>query len=605
MSGRSVYHRAYGPLIRDAFDVADLVLVDVDDGSGTPPLPGSVDFETAVSHAASAPLPVTSPDDLYVVCTGGTTGVPKAVLWRQADIYVSAMGGSADATAESITAAMGRDGGAWYAAPPLMHAAAQWTAFAGLHNGNSVVLHDDSRPFDAREILEVAEQERVGLLTIVGDAYARPLVDELRRRTYDLASLHTLGTGGAATNEVYKEALLELIPHLTIVDGYGSSETGGMAFGARTRDAVPAGFSPSTGAAVVSEARDRFLDPGDDEVGWTARRGRVPLGYLGDRDRTESTFPIVDGERIAIPGDRARLNPDGTIVMLGRDATIVNSGGEKIFAEEVEAVVRRHPAVVDALVVGRPSERFGEEVVAVVALGAGATVDPFDLRSFVAGEIGGSRHRGRWRSATGSSATPAARPTTAGPAGRCDATDADRWTLMARSEVAPVHSALDAPSRGSGLGDVEVAVADRERLAGSVLGPGLHEVELALLELEVGPVRVDEWAQHLLTLVGRELFDQPEGLLGHHDPVGRHAGGLLGPPRGPVGDDGRVHDLGEHTEVFDLAGLDRVTRQQHPAGQHRPESVEEQMERSERRAEEARGGHADLRCRGPRRRCRP
>jgi len=383
-----VYHRALGPLVAAACSGREVVLVDVDDRSGIDPLPGSTTFEEAVRTPVSAGLPTTSPDDLYMVCTGGTTGRPKAVLWRQADIYMSAMGGIEGATAESIAAAAtAYDGGPWYAVPPMMHAAAQWTAFGGLHAGAPALLHDDSGPFDPREILELAERERITLMSIVGDAYAGPLVEELRRRPYDLASLERLGTGGAATGEQHKEALLELVPHLLIVDGYGASETGGMAYGAHTAAHRSEGFSPVAGAAVVAADRSRFLDPGDDEVGWTARRGRVPLGYLGDRDRTVTTFPMIGEERVAIPGDRGQLLADGSIRMLGRDSMVVNSGGEKIFVEEVEAVLRQHADVADALVVGRPSERFGQEVVAVVAPRPGATLDLRALREFVAEDI--------------------------------------------------------------------------------------------------------------------------------------------------------------------------------------------------------------------------
>ena len=385
-----VYHRSLGPLLAEALALAGrtALLVDVDDGSATPPLVGSTNFETAAAWTAAAGgragLPVPSGDDLYLVCTGGTTGSPKAVLWRQADIFVAGMGGSELATTESLTATASAGAGTWFAAPPLMHAAAQWTAFGGLNMGATVVLHDDSQPFDARTILEAAERERVGLMSIVGDAYARPLVEELRRGSYDLTSLHTLATGGAATNEQHKVALLELLPQVTIVDGYGASETGGMAFGARTRDAKQEGFAPAAGAAVLSADRTRFLAPGDEEIGWTARSGRVPLGYLDDRDKTEATFPVVDGRRVSVPGDRARLTADGAIVMLGRDSMVVNTGGEKVFVEEVEAVLRQHPDIADALVVGRPSSRYGEEVVAVVQPRGGRTVEPAALREFVA-----------------------------------------------------------------------------------------------------------------------------------------------------------------------------------------------------------------------------
>ena len=383
-----VYHRRYGPLLAGACDLTAMLLIDVEDGSGVEPLPGSTSFEDVAATPFEHPLPVTSPDDLYMVCTGGTTGRPKAVLWRQGDIYVSAMAGVEGATAATIAAAAdGYAGGPWYAAPPLMHAAAQWTAFCGLHAGAPAVLHDDSRPFDASEVLQTIERERVQLMSIVGDAYARPLVGELQRHTYDLSAFQVLGTGGAATSEHLKDQILEQVPHLTIMDGYGSSETGGMAFGPSSKGRRSAGFIPSVGATVVSDDLTRILAPGSDEVGWIARRGRVPLGYLGDRAKTEATFPVIDGERVAVPGDRGQRLADGSIRMLGRDSMVVNTGGEKVFVEEVEAVLGTHPDVADVLVVGRPSERFGQEVVAVVAPRNGASIDPAELREFVATEI--------------------------------------------------------------------------------------------------------------------------------------------------------------------------------------------------------------------------
>ncbi len=382
-----VYHRRLGPRLAEA-GVDGLVLVDVDDRSGVTARPGSVSYEAAIAGATNIDeLPEPSPDDLYLMCTGGTTGRPKGVLWRQADAYVGAMGGSEGATAETIGAGAKNGFGVWFAAPPLMHAAAQWTVFASLHNGGTIVLHDDSGPFEARTLLETAQREQVQMITIVGDAYARPIVDELQRRAYDLPALKQISTGGAMTSPALKHALLDLIPGLLIVDGYGASETGGMAFGASTKGAQTQHFSGAGGARVLSADRTRLLAAGDEEIGWTARVGHVPLGYLDDREHTETTFPIVDGQRVAVPGDRAQVAADGTIVLLGRDSMTVNSGGEKIFVEEVEEAIRSHPDVLDALVVGRPSERLGEEVVALVQLRAGATVTPLELREFVATSI--------------------------------------------------------------------------------------------------------------------------------------------------------------------------------------------------------------------------
>jgi 3-oxocholest-4-en-26-oate---CoA ligase len=382
-----VYHRRLAPLLAEV-DLDGVVLIDVDDGSSTAPLAGSTEVEQAIAvgHDTSR-LPVPSPDDRYLVCTGGTTGRPKGVLWRQADAYVSAMGGTDQATAEGIAAIATVGAGVWFAAPPLMHAAAQWTVFAGLHNGATVVLHDDAQRFDARTILETAEREGVTLMTIVGDAYARPLVDELRETRYDLSALTSIGTGGAVTSQALKEELLDLVPHLAVTDGYGSSETGGMAFGVSRKGESVRQFAMASGATVLAADRTRFLEPGEDEVGWTARTGRIPLGYLDDREATEATFPIVAGQRVSVPGDRATFAPDGTITMLGRDSMVVNSGGEKIFVEEVEEALRLHPDVLDALVVGRPSERFGEEVVALVQLRPGVELTPAEVREFATTSI--------------------------------------------------------------------------------------------------------------------------------------------------------------------------------------------------------------------------
>jgi 3-oxocholest-4-en-26-oate---CoA ligase len=383
-----IYHRRLGALLAADPGLGSRVLIDVDDGSGTEPLPRSTSIESARADGTGASrLAEPTPDDLYMVCTGGTTGSPKGVLWRQADVYVGAMGGTEEATKESIQAAAAQSTAVWFPACPLMHSAAQWTTFSGLHGGATVVLHDTAQPFDARTILETAEREGVTLMAIVGDAYARPLVEELRRRPYDLSHLERIGTGGAVTSAAEKEALLDLLPHVTVVDGYGSSETGGMAFGASRRSRPTRDFFLSQGGGVLSADRSRFLEPGDDEVGWTARTGRIPLGYLNDRARTERTFPVVAGRRVSVPGDRARLNPDGTINMLGRDSMVVNSGGEKVFVEEVEEIIRQHPDVADALVVGRPSDRFGEEVVALVQPRPGRSVEPGELREYVAATV--------------------------------------------------------------------------------------------------------------------------------------------------------------------------------------------------------------------------
>jgi 3-oxocholest-4-en-26-oate---CoA ligase len=363
-----IYHRSLGAKFADVLppDSVDLLL-SVDDGSDVPDLPGAVPLDEALAQGDTGPAVAASPDDLLMICTGGTTGRPKGVLWRQSDIYVSSMVGADHASAQDIREKVSRNGGPpWFAVSPLMHAAGMWTAFSGIMAGLTVVLYDTSKKFDPRLVWQTAEREKVGMMTMVGDAYAAPLVAELRRGNYDLASLAAIGTGGAATNLKHQQALLELLPQLTLINGYGSSETGNMGFGHSRREARSDTFTLREGGLVLSEDYGHFLSPGEHEVGWAAREGRIPLGYLNDPDSTRKTFPVVDGKRVVISGDRAALEADGTLRLYGRDSLVVNTGGEKVFVEEVEEVLRADPDVADALVVGRPSERWGEELVALI-----------------------------------------------------------------------------------------------------------------------------------------------------------------------------------------------------------------------------------------------
>jgi acyl-CoA synthetase (AMP-forming)/AMP-acid ligase II len=370
-----IYHRALGARFADVLppDGTEL-LVSVDDGSGAPELPGAVSLDDALAAGDPASHPVGSPDDLIMMCTGGTTGRPKGVLWRQSDMYVSSMVGDDHASVTEIHDRVRNGGPPWFAVSPLMHAAGMWTAFAALCAGQPVVLYDDRIKLDPRSVWETTERERVGMVTMVGDAYAGPLVAELRAHPYDLSSLNAIGTGGAATNAKYKRALMECLPHITIIEGYGSSETGNMAFGNSRNGNASETFEPRDGVAVVSADRSRFLQPGEEEIGWAARTGRIPLGYFDDAEATRRTFPVIEGRRVVIPGDRASIEKDGTIRLFGRDSLVVNTGGEKVFVEEVEEVLRAHPGVADALVVGRPSERWGQEVVALIEPHPGADI---------------------------------------------------------------------------------------------------------------------------------------------------------------------------------------------------------------------------------------
>jgi acyl-CoA synthetase (AMP-forming)/AMP-acid ligase II len=229
--------------------------------------------------------------------------------------------------------------------------------------------------------LRAIERERVANVTIVGDAFASPILDEMDRHSYDVSSLVYLANGGAPLSVANKRALLEHFPKATIHDGIGASETGGQATSTVVQGdvATAAVFALNPEACVLSDDRSRVVAPDDDAIGWLAQRDRVPLGYLDDPVATAATFPVIDGIRYAVPGDRARHRSDGTIAVLGRDAVTVNSGGEKIFVEEVEQALKDHPGVYDAVVAGRPSEPWGEEVVAIVQLRPGSTATAADL----------------------------------------------------------------------------------------------------------------------------------------------------------------------------------------------------------------------------------
>lgn len=371
-----VFHRSLGAKFADVLPRAGVeVMISIDDGSEAPEPAGAVALEDALAQG-DTDRPVTpSPDDVMMICTGGTTGRPKGVMWRQSDTYVVSMNGADHDSVTEIHDKVQHAGPPWFAVSPLMHAAGMWTAFAALLNGQTVILYDKPT-LDAAAVLTTAEREKVGLMTMVGDAYAAPLIAELRRRPYDLSSLFAIGTGGAATNQRHQDALLELLPQITLINGYGSSETGNMAFGRSLRDDRKDTFERRDGVVVLSEDRSRFLQPGDDEIGWVAREGRIPLGYFDDAEATRRTFPEVDGRRVVISGDRAALEADGTLRLYGRDALVVNTGGEKVFVEEVEEVLRAEDGVADALVVGRDSDRWGQEIVALIERQAGADVDP-------------------------------------------------------------------------------------------------------------------------------------------------------------------------------------------------------------------------------------
>jgi fatty-acyl-CoA synthase len=383
-----LYHATFAPRVAEMLPTLPKlrVLIQIADGSGNDLVYGAVDYEAALAASAPKAPPVQpSPDDLYVLYTGGTTGLPKGVLWRQHDIFMTSFGGrdlysgtAAESYDEIADRAAAGTGTKLMVLPPLIHGAAQWGVMTAMTTGQSVVFASVVDHFDADDVVATIERQQAMVVTVVGDAMARPLAEAIERTTADVSSLAVVANGGALLTPTTKQRLIDAKPGLIVIDGVGSSETGAQLTHMSASGAVSTGtFKPGPDTFVVSEGLGHVLEPGHDGMGWLAQRGYVPLGYKGDPVKTAATFPVLDGVRYAVPGDRARHLADGSIELLGRDSVTINSGGEKIFAEEVEMAIASHPAVADVVVAGRSSERWGKEVVAVVALadGAAATAD--------------------------------------------------------------------------------------------------------------------------------------------------------------------------------------------------------------------------------------
>ncbi|MDQ1535378.1 MAG: 3-oxocholest-4-en-26-oate---CoA ligase [Actinomycetota bacterium] len=361
---------------------------------------GCIDYEAALRDAPQGRAGTDrSGDDLYILYTGGTTGMPKGVMWRHEDVFFGAMGGGggggpAITTPEQIAERCLVPRTRCVPACPFMHGTAHWMAFSTLFLGGTVIIPTE-HTLAPVELWQLIAREQANFLVIVGDAFARPLLDALEPDAQpnaagvDLSSCRVILSGGAILSPTLKRALVERLPGVLVVDGYGASETGGQG-----QSVTVAGAPIASAPRFSVNDETRVLGPDFQPlpagvVGLLARRGHIPLGYYKDPEKTAATFPIVDGVRWSVPGDHAVVEDDGTITLLGRGSVSINTGGEKVYPEEVESALKSFDAIFDAVVVGVPDARFGERVVAVVQVRPGESpalaVIQEHLRSQLAG----------------------------------------------------------------------------------------------------------------------------------------------------------------------------------------------------------------------------
>jgi acyl-CoA synthetase (AMP-forming)/AMP-acid ligase II len=393
-----VHERSYADKVAAALPETPKLkhVVVIDDGSdGDYSSYGGVDYETALSEQSpERDFGERSNDDLYILYTGGTTGYPKGVLWRQEDVWRALGGGINFVTGEYIPdewtlAEQGKTGSLTrLPAAPLIHGAAQWAAFGALFTGSPVVFVPR---FDAHEIWKAVQEHKVQVLTIVGDAMARPLIEAFREGDYDASSIVAVSSHAALFSQSVKQEFVELVPHAVITDAIGSSESGFTGIGM-----VAKGSDHSAGPrvnfgkdAILLDDDGNLVEKKPGAVGLIGRRGHVPLGYYNDPEKSKKIFVEVDGVRYVVPGDYARYEEDGTVTLLGRGSQCVNTGGEKVYPEEVEGALKSHPDVFDALVIGVPDDRLGQRVAAVIQLRAGAEPDLAAIEEHVRGEIAG------------------------------------------------------------------------------------------------------------------------------------------------------------------------------------------------------------------------
>ncbi|QHN32339.1 AMP-binding protein [Gordonia amarae] len=394
-----IHERRYRDKVLNVLQNAPLIehRIVIEDGTGETALEaGESRFEDDIAASSTErDFEPRSEDDLYMLYTGGTTGKPKGVVWRQEDIWRVLGGGIDWYTSEPVTdewqlarAGAGEGQLVRFPIPPFIHGGSQWAIFQSLMGGQKAVVYPE---FDAAHSWEIVEKHKVNVVFITGDAMGRPMVDALAERDYDLSSLVTVASSAALFSQNVKEEFLDRIPNALLIDAIGSSETGFGGLGIVAKGAPTSGGPRVTADKQLHVLREDGTEvtPGSGEVGILARSGHIPLRYHNDPEKSANTFKEYGGVRYSIPGDFARVEDDGAITMLGRGSVSINTGGEKVFPEEVEAALKAHPDVFDTVVVGVSDDRFGQRVAAVVATRGDARPALADLNEVVRKELAG------------------------------------------------------------------------------------------------------------------------------------------------------------------------------------------------------------------------